>query len=78
MAKTVLHYSRKKYKRRERGMEGTARRKRYSDLLFVRVPGQVKRALFEMAKQRGLTVSDLIRLSLERTFGEELKVSGRK
>jgi antitoxin component of RelBE/YafQ-DinJ toxin-antitoxin module len=57
-------------------MERAARRKKYSDLLFVRVPGQLKRALYEMAKQRGLTVSDLIRLSLERTFGEELRLNG--
>jgi len=47
-------------------------RKKYNDLLLIRIPAKMKKALFEMAKRERLTVSDLVRASIEKMlFGEK-------
>jgi len=45
-----------------------ARRGLYKDSLVLRVPRQVKQKLEEEAKNRGLTVSDLVRLAILKWF----------
>jgi antitoxin component of RelBE/YafQ-DinJ toxin-antitoxin module len=57
----------------------SGRRKVYNELLLIRIPAKLKKKLYETSKRVGLTMSDLVRLSLERTLEEEpLKENGRK
>jgi predicted DNA-binding protein len=48
----------------------------YGETVTVRLPLEIKAQLVERAKQKGLTLSDLIRLYVERGLGEEKKVKG--
>jgi post-segregation antitoxin (ccd killing protein) len=43
----------------------------YREWLVVRVPFQVKQQLEQKAKARGLSISDLVRLYIEKAFKEE-------
>jgi antitoxin component of RelBE/YafQ-DinJ toxin-antitoxin module len=44
----------------------------YKILFNVRLPVKVKKELEEVAKKKGLTVSDLVRLGIEKILKEEL------
>jgi antitoxin component of RelBE/YafQ-DinJ toxin-antitoxin module len=44
----------------------------YKILFNVRLPVKVKKELEEVAKRKGLTVSDLVRLGIEKILEEEL------
>lgn len=48
----------------------------YGETVTVRLPLEIKAQLVERARQRGLTLSDLIRLYVERGLDEEKKVKG--
>ncbi|MCI4454093.1 MAG: ribbon-helix-helix protein, CopG family [Thermodesulfobacterium sp.] len=43
----------------------------YREWMGVRVPFEIKRALERKAKERGLSVSDLVRVYIERCLKEE-------
>jgi antitoxin component of RelBE/YafQ-DinJ toxin-antitoxin module len=44
----------------------------YKILFNVRLPVKVKKELEKVAKKKGLTVSDLVRLGIEKILEEEL------
>jgi antitoxin component of RelBE/YafQ-DinJ toxin-antitoxin module len=44
----------------------------YKILFNVRLPVKVKEKLEEVAKKKGITVSDLVRLGIEKILEEEL------
>jgi antitoxin component of RelBE/YafQ-DinJ toxin-antitoxin module len=43
----------------------------YREYLVLRVPFEIKRKLQKVAKRKKLSVSDLVRLSIERLLNEE-------
>ena len=43
----------------------------YREYLVLRVPFEIKRKLQKLAKRKKLSVSDLVRLSIERLLSEE-------
>jgi len=43
----------------------------YREYLVLRVPFEIKRKLQKLAKRKKLSVSDLVRLSIERLLNEE-------
>ena len=43
----------------------------YREYLVLRVPFEIKRKLQKVAKRKKLSVSDLVRLSIERLLSEE-------
>jgi post-segregation antitoxin (ccd killing protein) len=45
----------------------------YKELIAVRLPVKIKKELMEKAKQRGLSLSDLVRIYIERCLAEENK-----
>jgi antitoxin component of RelBE/YafQ-DinJ toxin-antitoxin module len=43
----------------------------YKEYLVLRIPFQVKKELKQLAKRKRLSVSDLVRLSIEKLLNEE-------
>jgi hypothetical protein len=53
-------------------------KKKYNDLLLIRIPAQQKKALYEMAKRMHTTVSDLVRASIQMMLTLGAVQNGRK
>jgi predicted DNA-binding protein len=45
--------------------------KTHNDRIQIRIPGKLKQRLYELAKRQRMTVSDLLRMSIERMLEAE-------